>query len=867
MQLWPHQQRALDELAAKPRTSVCVCSPTGAGKTVIMIELLKHGHRAVLYTNRRMLLEQTAMRLQQAGLSFGIRAAGYEPDPTQPIQLASIQTDNSRVLERDLWSLHDAELVLIDEAHINKEATAIELVRRYREAGAIIVGFTATLLGIGHIYDEMVVAGTVSELQAAGILVRANHYAPDEPDTRKLKRTKTGEYKQADVVKAIMTHSIFGRVVEHWRALNEAEESTLLFAPGVKESIWFAEQLTAAGIPAAHIDGNDVWLRGKSYRSDQAARDDLRAMAESGEVKIVCNRFVLREGIDWPFIRHMVFATIFGSLTSYLQSGGRGLRSHPGKTHVTVQDHGGCLDSQTEILTPRGWAGRTEIVDSDMVAAFDAITGEISWQPILSRHDRPLEVGEKMFSASGKQVDIRVTGNHKIVFKKRTCLADGSPVWPETFKLERADVLAESKVRFKIPISGLQRSTGLSLTDDEIKFIGWFITDGTMAGKRRQVSISQGDHQTQISDLRSCLRGCGFDFTERKQQSSYFSGSKPVTVFAIPKGTCKSRPRHGWIALEPYLDKSLSPLLEGLNQRQFEVLLHAIHLGDGAKGVTAGRYSISTGCRVFADRLQGMCVRRGFKCNISTRKTKRINDLFVLHISQSDHVIVHGKYFVEGQTTLAETESHPGERVWCVKNSLGTLVTRRNGKVAIIGNSWWRHGSLNADREWHLDRTDYVVCEAREERLRTRKEPEPISCPKCYAIRLSGPVCMNCGYRHTERSRMVVQLDGRLKEVQGDIFKPRREYRKPDVAERWERYYWRARNADMTFNQARGLFAYENNWKWPPAGLPYMPKDELDWFRSVKDVPRHRLTAAEQSVRHDEPASQLDREYQAIVRS
>lgn len=498
MELWPHQQRALDELYPKltPGAAVCVAAPTGAGKTMMMTKLLELGRPAILYTNRRMLLDQTADRLRSEGYRFGVRAAGHEPNPNEPIQLASIQTDDSRVLKRDRWGLHRAELVLIDEAHVNKEATACEIVRRYREAGATVIGFTATPLGIGHLYDSLVVAGTTSELQGSGVLVKAFHYGPDEPDTRKIKRTKTGEFKQSDIVKAIMTHSIFGRVVEHWHALNPEQKPTLLFAPGVKESLWFAEQLTANGIPAAHIDGNDIWIDGRAYPSSQEARDELKRKAECGYVKVVCNRFVLREGIDWPFVEHMIFATIFGALTSYLQSGGRGLRACKGKSHVTVQDHGG---------------------------------------------------------------------------------------------------------------------------------------------------------------------------------------------------------------------------------------------------------------------------------------------------------------------------------------------------------NWWRHGSLNSDREWALNRTDYMVSEAREEKLRTRKEPEPICCPKCFQIRLSGAVCFKCGYFHQEKSRMVVQHDGSLREMQGDIFKPRRTDNRNDVAKRWERYYHRFKRADMTFNQARGCYAYENDWKWPPDGLPLMPKDEMDWFRSVREVPHERL--------------------------
>jgi hypothetical protein len=39
-----------------------------------------------------------------------------------------------------------------------------------------------------------------------------------------------------------------------------------------------------------------------------------------------------------------------------------------------------------------------------------------------------------------------------------------------------------------------------------------------------------------------------------------------------------------------------------------------------------------------------------------------------------------------GKPNLTLGDAIPGERVWCAENDLGTLIVRRNGKVAIVGN-------------------------------------------------------------------------------------------------------------------------------------------------------------------------------------
>lgn len=364
--LWPHQKRGLEGIreiresapASQP-PAICLTAPTGAGKSRIMIQMilddLSAGKKISLYTNRRLLLEQISGVLQSSGISFGVRAAGHERDQLQPVQLSSIQTEVQRVYRSKKWTLFQSDTILVDEAHQASAGTACKIIQDHQQRGGHIIGFTATPLDIGHIYRHLVVAGTNSELRACGAHVECHTFAPDEPDTRGLKKMASGEYSENDVRKVIMTPVIFGRVYDTWKKINPYARPTILFGPGVGESLWFAEKFYAHGVAAAHIDGENVWVNGESYKSNQGIREDVIKAFRTGEIKVLCNRFVMREGIDVPEIYHVIFATVFGSLKSYLQSGGRVLRAHPSLDHVLCQDHGGGCYRHGDLNEDRTW--------------------------------------------------------------------------------------------------------------------------------------------------------------------------------------------------------------------------------------------------------------------------------------------------------------------------------------------------------------------------------------------------------------------------------------------------------------------------------------------------------------------------------
>ncbi len=220
-QLWPHQERGIQEAIQAietPGGPICVTAPTGAGKSVMMVELVKwaaeKGWPVVLYTNRRLLREQLSGVLDQHGLEHGVRAAGQQPRLLEEVQVSSVQTERSRVYRTGKWALHLARLVLVDELHLFTNGTALQIIVDHCAAGATVVGFTATPLGLGGVCDRLIVAGTNSELRICGALVPAVTYAPDEPDLRHIGPIRVGEdLSESQQVKAMMRPGIFGRIL------------------------------------------------------------------------------------------------------------------------------------------------------------------------------------------------------------------------------------------------------------------------------------------------------------------------------------------------------------------------------------------------------------------------------------------------------------------------------------------------------------------------------------------------------------------------------------------------------------------------------------------------------------------------------
>lgn len=347
--LWPPQERAIQqtiEAIQQGSRGIVLQMPTGAGKTRVGIELIRwareSGMSCCWFTHRRVLLDQTNASMDRAGIdNRGIMAAGYDPSLLRDVQVASLWTVASRVLRREKWEMPRTDLAIVDEAHLQAGPTGARIFRMLRQSGGTLIFLTATPVGLGHVADRLLQPTTQAELRQLGVLVPARHWAPTEPDLELIGWDKL-HYTSGEQVKVIRVPRIFGNVFDNWLLLQETQlgvsdpirngKPTLLFAPSVSCSRWFRDEFRKRGVTAEHVDAGT---------EDGERRMILEAFRE-GDCRVLCSRFVMREGVDLPEAEHGILACVVGAYHVYKQMGGRLLRAHPGKSFAVIQDHAGA---------------------------------------------------------------------------------------------------------------------------------------------------------------------------------------------------------------------------------------------------------------------------------------------------------------------------------------------------------------------------------------------------------------------------------------------------------------------------------------------------------------------------------------------
>jgi superfamily II DNA or RNA helicase len=812
---------------------------------------LWHG-RVLILAHVKELLEQNADKVRKLcpDLKVGVYSAGLKSrDTSESVIVAGIQSVYDKA---DRLGAFD--LVVVDEAHlISPEGDGMyrTFLKDMKLMNPLVrvIGLTATpfrLKGgaicrpeniLNHVCYEAGLKEMIAQGYLSPLVSRAGHAEADLSTVH----TKAGEFVQDELASAMDNEELVNASCEEIVRLTKDRKSVLIFCTSIEhckhvaERIQYYSRQECAVVTGSTSSGERAEIiarfRGEKIPADLwgTPRPPLKFLANVG---------VLTTGFDAPNTDCVV-------LMRPTQSAGLLLQM--------------CLDLKTEILTSDGWKKHDEVTLSDKVAGFNMQTSQIEYCDIEQKIFRPLEQNEKMLEIKAPHLDIRASNMHDLVYRSRN-----RKNWHKK-TMEELQGMCDS---FYIPVAGSSNNIGLPLADDEIRFIGWFLTDGFLREKDLGVSISQSVNSPYNEAIVRMLNNCGFAWNryliKRKGELARYADLWHYYVsYDNPRG--KNKGKEGWKRLFPYLTQRISVALGDISERQLSVLLDSMNQANGSKrknaDYTPKTYKIAVGNHeALANELQALLVTHGYRCNIAVQQQKtsfHVNGYalrqYILHIKKQDHATVGGCHspgnaLIASRCTIKPSSFKPRELVWCVKNHLGTLVTRRNGKVAIIGNCGRGTRLSPATGKTNCLILDYGSNIMRHGPLDMIKVKEPGSgghggeapvkkCPKCNALIAAGyGKCPECGYEFPppERSNLTEHasnegvLSGEVKDEEYDVHGV---FYEPHVR----------RNADegtprtMRVDYEIGIGQYKSEWVCPEHTGYARKKFERWWKERAPD--------------------------------
>lgn len=768
--LRPYQIEAIERLRDSVRAGhrrPVLQAPVGAGKTLVAATIvqsaLDKGNRVVFVVPAISLIDQTVEAFEAEGIrEVGVMQSDhYLTDPTQPVQVATIQT----LMKRSEYPI--ANVIIWDECHriwefMGKWMTDPMWLRKP------FIGLSATpwTKGLGRLFDDLIVVSTTEELIKAGYLSPFRVFAPSHPDLSGV-RTVAGDYHEGELAEAMDRPPLTANVVDTWLKFAEGRP-TLCFAVDRAHAKHLQHEFEDCGVPCGYQDMN----------TDPSERREIKRKFHSGEYKVVASCETLIMGVDWD-VRCISMC-------------------RPTKSEMLF-----CLDTQTEILTSHGWRGRGQIAVGDCAAALtDVETRAGCWSQVLATIDRPMRQSEQWVQYNAPRSNFRITGDHQVIFRPHKANA-----WRRGSALELARCLDGASMPSAVTIP----QPGVPLTNAELYFIGMMMTDGTWTSTAGSISQSER-HPEIIERIEDCLRACGFGYGKRRvlpNKSDNMTERYPRWTYSISAG--KPKAHHNWGRgrrpevesthvegvtgfrhLLPFMDKDFSPALLAMSRSQFLVMLQGIHDGDGFKmkspsiNWTPRSWTICSARQMFCDRLQALASINGFTANLRREKSpSRQKPLWYLTITPQDWRHVGGRITPSGRRLQIEVHPATEEDVWCIQTEATTIVTRRHGKVTVMGNCQ----AIGRGLRTAEGKQDLVILDHSDNHLRLgfitdidashtglaggkaavrgdAPVPLPKECPQCNYLRPPRvSQCPNCGLKPTP-APPPKPAEGQLAELQ-----------------------------------------------------------------------------------------------------
>jgi hypothetical protein len=290
------------------------------------------------------------------------------------------------------------------------------------------------------------------------------------------------------------------------------------------------------------------------------------------------------------------------------------------KLHVGDKLASQCYSDDTDILTLDGWKNVSELSINDKVASINPENHQLSYEPVDALYEYDLK-DTRMYHVSNKKVDLLVTPNHRMYFKKRSHYK----LKESGFDTYEAKDIFNIQGRYKKNVSSIKiydknrelkyleideyigKKSGIVYpkviidTDVFLKFIGLYLSEGCITKKYNK----SGGYCVEIAVCADKVRKMmdkeiipHFPWKINKGKTKYSICNEQFWDIIYTKVSCElsqNKRIPQWI-------------FRKMSMRQCNVLMRALLYGDGCfSGGVTRYYTISIGLRDDVQRLALHC--------------------------------------------------------------------------------------------------------------------------------------------------------------------------------------------------------------------------------------------------------------------
>lgn len=337
-----------------------------------------------------------------------------------------------------------------------------------------------------------------------------------------------------------------------------------------------------------------------------------------------------------------------------------------------------CYLDDTEFLTDRGWLTYDEVTAHDRLATVSPSTGRVVFQPYLERVAKPY-TGPILMSKT-RYSEWAVTPNHRMRVAKM--LRGPSGVNPRAYTDQYADGWGFRPASEVTALDWYQQVAAVPfdretvvVDDADLALIGAYVSEGCVGKRLRdgRPSVLRFE-QKDGGRLHDTMALATTKYSLREYR---YPDRRPVTIWTLANRTTAAN-ISAWCG-EGSANKQLPYWTLYLTPRQANLLLQSLLSGDGTPYRTGG-WIYYTQSRKLAGDVQAVAVLAGRRANVrGPYDPGSMYQVLIHDPGDTPYAAFRGRDVKSVEVT--------DRRIVCFTVPNETLVTRRNGHVAMHGNT------------------------------------------------------------------------------------------------------------------------------------------------------------------------------------